>query len=337
MNARTIFFVCATRGRSVPLGVRGLTRRSDNSTLRFVVFGTHPRTTASLLSVVAAGFLGSGCTSWSFWPFGPTKTAHESGSRPVSPVDSPFSDRRGSDNSSQSQGAIQVVDLAFDVMRVGLPVGGVRDSRKIWNHLDELRVDPDRTALLARNGFRVGVASSGVWPAIQTILDAAGASIASENLFPQRGVPLPIRLGSIDEDESVFSFGRDGRLVGKTFAAGDKVIIIDYALRPQLDGCVDLGVSFEIIRDNQQTVWGQRDGVLQQVPSFDRHRFEDLAALLTLHPGEFLVVGQSDEIGNEYLVGSRFLSERRSGERLETLILLSPQPYQAQTAQRSPS
>jgi hypothetical protein len=299
------------------------TRRTN---IRFL----HVVAVSSLLTVAS---LLSGCSSWSFWPFGPAKTAHETGVAPVRPSDTPFSAQRKQDPA----GAVQVVDIAFDVMRIELPVGGVRDARKIWNHVDEVRVNPDQAALLARNGLRVGAASPSAWPAIQTILDAAGAKVTSEHLFPQRGAPLPVRLGQVQDDESVFCYGRDGRLAGKTFPAGDKVMLIDYALHPELDGCIDLGVNFEIAHDNGQTVWEQRDGVLQQAPAYERHRFDDLTALLTLHPGEFLIVGQCEEIKNEYVVGSRFLSARRAGERYETLIFLAPQPYQTQTARRSPS
>jgi len=274
-----------------------------------------------------------GCSSWSFWPFARGDRAHETGAKPVSTADNPFFARQEKDSTA----AAQVVDIAFDVMRVELVVSGVRDSRKIWNHVDEVRVNPDQAALLARNGFRVGAASPGAWPAIQTILNASGAKVSSEHLFPQRGAPLPVRLGQIQDDESIFHYGRDGRLAGKTFATGDKIMLIDYAVRPELDGCTDLGVSFEIAQDSGQSVWERRDGAFLQVPAFERHRFGDLTALLTLHPGEFLVVGQCDEIKTEYIVGNRFLSSRRSGERYETLIFLSPQPYQTQTTRRSPS
>ena len=57
---------------------------------------------------------------------------------------------------------------------------------------------------------------------------------------------------------------------------------------------------------------------------------------LTLKPGEFLVVGPGDQADNEYLIGSRFLVHSASGERSETLLFITPQPFQSPSAQRRP-
>jgi len=80
--------------------------------------------------------------------------------------------------------------------------------------------------------------------------------------------------------------------------------------------------------------WERRDGVIRQAPAYDRHVFEDLNALLTLKPGEFLVVGTSDQADNEYLVGSRFLIHTAAGEKTETMLFVTPQPFQSQNTQK---
>lgn len=227
-----------------------------------------------------------------------------------------------------------MIDLAFDVVRVDLPIAGVRHSRKIWNHVDELRVDSELIARLARNGLRIGAASPDAWPAIRAILEAAEAEVRRDQLVAQRGLPLSIQLGSINDSESVFSYGADERLVGKTFPAGDKLVNVDYVFHPELGGSTEVRVSFEIRHDRGAMTWEQRNGVVQQVPDYERHLFADLSPALTLNAGEFLVVGLSDQAKNEYLIGSRFLTRVESGKRYETLLFLTPQPYQAQGAGR---
>ena len=231
---------------------------------------------------------------------------------------------------------IQVVQLAFDVLRVELPINGARNSRKIWNHVDELRLEADLVARLARNGLRVGVASSGSWSPIRAILEAGGARTQKDQMLPQPGTPLTLELAPIRESESFFSYGRDNRLVGKTFPAGQKIIQLDYVFHPQLGGCTDLQVGFEVRNDRGEMTWERRDGLIRQAPAYDRHVFEDLAALMTLKPGEFLVVGPSDQADNEYLIGSRFLIHTASGAKTETLLFVTPQPFQTQNAQRRP-
>ncbi|MEK7756868.1 MAG: hypothetical protein AAB385_06615, partial [Planctomycetota bacterium] len=200
-----------------------------------------------------------------------------------------------------SSDRVQVVQLAFDVLRVELPINGMRNSRKIWNHVDELRLESDLVARLARNGLRIGAGTSGSWPAIRAVLEAGGARTQKDQMLPQLGTPLTLEFAAIRESESLFSYGRDNRLVGKTFPSGQKIIQLDYVYHPQLGGCTDIQLGFEVRNDHGEMTWERRDGVIRQAPAYDRHVFEELAALLTLKPGEFLVVGPSDQADNEYL------------------------------------
>ena len=55
-----------------------------------------------------------------------------------------------------------VVELHFDVMRVDLPYDSDRHSSKLWNHVDEVCVEPGQSVLLGRNGIRIGVAPADV-------------------------------------------------------------------------------------------------------------------------------------------------------------------------------
>ena len=222
---------------------------------------------------------------------------------------------------------MQVIDLMFDVVQATLPIDGVRHSLKVWNHVDELRVDSAIAARLARNGLRMGAATRAAWPALRAVFDAADADVRRDQLFAQRGLPLTIHLGSIEEAESIFSYGRDERLVGKTFAAGDKLVNIDYAFHPELGRCIDVRVGFEVSHDRGMLTWERQGGVLKQVPAYDRHVFADLTPVLTLNPDEFLVIGLGDQAENEYLLGPRFLTRKKSGRRFETLLCLTPRPY----------
>ncbi len=229
----------------------------------------------------------------------------------------------------------RIVDIAFTVMNAEFSGVNAGDARKIWNHLDEMRLKPEQVQLLARNGLRLGTASPTSWPAIQTILDAGSAKITSEQLYPQRGSALPVQAGSVGEGTSIFCYHADGRLVGKSFPGGEKIILVDYALHPELDGSTDVGVSFEISRESGEMVWEQRDGVMRQVPEQERHRFADLTSVLTMNPGEYLVLGPRDEVKNEYLVGTQFLASKE-GEGSVRLTFLVPQPYQTLFVTRPP-
>lgn len=222
--------------------------------------------------------------------------------------------------------------MAFEVVRIQLPLEGIRNSRKIWNHVDTLRFEPGLAERLVRNGLRVGVVSPGAWPAIHTILDASDAAVHKERTPAQNGLPLTIEVGVIGGSESIFYYPPSNRLVGKTFQGGKKLLIIEYSVHAELSGCVDLQTQLEIRRDRGVMTWERRDGVLRQVPSVDRHVFSDLAARATLNPGESLLIGPSASADNEYLLGSRFFMNRHAGGRHETLLCITPIPYQLSDA-----
>ncbi len=289
----------------------------------------------SLLSALAGGFATPGCGTWRIWPFdaGGGRASHEAGTtdRIADPTVKSDPGRR------QPAASLRVVHLAFDVLRVDLPLGGVRDARKVWNHVDQLRVEADAGAQLARNGLRIGVATPDSWAAITTILDNPVAETRKEQFLAEQGLPVTIQLGSISEGETIFSYGPDGRLAGKTFPVGDKLLTLDYEFRPQLGGCTDVRVGFEVRHDRGVMTWERHEGLIKQVPAYDRHTFEAVGSAVTLKPGEILVIGSNEQAGNEYLVGSRFLTALRAGERVETLLFITPQPFQVQNPGRPPS
>lgn len=227
--------------------------------------------------------------------------------------------------------AVRIVDLSFDVFRADLPLRDGRDSRMIWNHVDEMRADPAIAARLGRNGFRIGAAPPGSWAAIQAVLEAAGARTYRSVLAPPRGVPLIITMGPVQERESIFTYNKQSRLVGKTFNEGDKLIVVDYVFQPQFGGFTELQVGFEVRHDKGVMTWSREGGVIRQVPAFDRHVFSDLVVRMTLQGGECLVVGPSETATNQYLIGGRYLSIEHDGAPYESILFITPTPYQTKS------
>lgn len=221
-------------------------------------------------------------------------------------------------------GGVQVVRLRFDVLQVELPIDDIRHARKIWNHVDEFRVDPELTVLLARNGLRIGAASLDAWPAIQAIFQVANAEVRDSEQIIAANVPLRIDLGTIRDPETIFSYSRNGRLTGRTVVGGTKLVQLDYSYHPELGGCTQVRLTFLIEHDLGASDWEERGGVYVEVPTIERYRFDDMSVGLTLNPNEFLVVGPSDAAVQEYLVGSRFLNRRHRGGLVETVVCITP-------------
>lgn len=271
--------------------------------------------------------LGHGCSlSHPRLPSGPSRSALQEGADTLI-LDRPALFRTPA---STPSGSLDVVDLAFDVIRADLPVDTVRHSLKIWNHVDALGVDPERSARLLRNGVHVGPASAQSWPAIRTILLAAGARVRKDRMIVQHGLPLAIDVGNVGDGESIFTYGPNGRLTGKTFARGRKLVNVDYAVQPLLGGYMDVKIRLEIRNDRGVMTWNRQGGIIRQVPAYDQYVFPYLDVVFTLGPEAFLIIGPSEEASNEYVLGGQFLTTREGGKRFETVLIVVPQPYQTQ-------
>ena len=286
------------------------------------------------VALLLIGVVSWGCHSLAFWSGGrgSSRTPHEEVITPDERTPGPPSGPAVAPSSAPSSAKpIRIVDLAFEILRIELPLRGVQHSRKIWNHVDELRVDPELVARLARNGVRLGAVPQEAWPAIHTILDAGDAEVHKDQLLSPSGLPLTLEVGSISDSESIFSYGPGHQLVGKTFDAGVKIVEVNYALRPEMGGRVDLQVALEVRHRRGVMTWEKTAGVIQQVPDYDRYVFSDLRAAIALDLTESLLIGPGEEARNEYVVGSRFFTKRRAGNRYETLYCITPVPHQRST------
>jgi hypothetical protein len=222
----------------------------------------------------------------------------------------------------------RILHMRFEIRRFDMPAEPSRYSPKIWNHVDELRMDAELVAALARNGVRVGAAPRSSWPAIYAILEAAGAEVQQQEMEVRGKEPLEIVLTSRQEPETIFAYDRKNRLSGRTVPEGDRMLRIDYLLHPELSGRIDLNVEPEIRRDLGSMQWQNVDGVITRAPAYEWLRFESLSVPITLNPDEFLVIGSSERAENEYLVGGRFFNAMHKGKRYETVLCITPRPYE---------
>lgn len=226
--------------------------------------------------------------------------------------------------------------MAFDVIRADLPLDTVRHSRKLWNHLGAAGMTPPQTALLARNAVRIGVGTRDAWPAIRAILENASAQVRQDQLLIQRGMPLLLDVGALGAPQSLFIYDDHGRLDGKTFTAGTKLVHFDYALHSRLGGSVEMHIGFELRYDQGAMTWDTADGVVRQVPAEQRYLFTSPRAALTVPPEGFLVIGPSELADNQHLLGGSFFSAGIPGALQEIVLIITPLPYRVKPDPRTP-
>lgn len=226
--------------------------------------------------------------------------------------------------------SLRIVILGMDVVRVQFTADDVRDTRKVWNHADELRLGAEMGVQLARNGLRIAVGSADAWAAIKAIVDASKAEVEQETILSEANMPLLLPLGHTSDGESIFVYLGPGRLSGKSFPPAEKLLKLEYRSRPESGNEVDLRLAFEVREDLGVMAWEKINGTIREVPAYNRHTFEELSPLVTMRPGEFLIIGLGEGVDQPNLLGNRFLTAERGGRTYETLLFLSPRLMERQ-------
>jgi len=197
--------------------------------------------------------------------------------------------------------------VQFDVLRVDLPVDRIRHSLKIWNHIEESLGDPVQTALLARNGFRVGVGQRSAWSAVRTIFEENGARCTRAAHTVQDGRELMIPLGYVADGDTYFVHRR----------GGNDPSILDVIVTPRSR------------QHRAQMKYVERGGQIVSVQDQEGMVFGELASAAALAPDQFLVIGTSAEAGGGYLLGSWWLSTRMDARDYEIVLCISARTVRA--------
>ncbi len=229
--------------------------------------------------------------------------------------------------------AIVVVQMLFDVVRVEMEIDEIHHSDKTWNHVDELRCDPARIALLRRNGLRMGVASEHDWPALRAIFEAGEAQVLGASHTVGTGHPLTLELDQIVDDEVIFLTRADDRAVGTTFDRGAKYLHLDYAV-DRHTGDTTLMVTPEIHRLSRAKYWRSQGGAVQRVPAYRGKVYHELTASMRVSPGEYLVIGPDNARAGGLCVGQKFLTRTERGRKYETVLCITPRPFGNEVTQR---
>ncbi|NOX59227.1 MAG: hypothetical protein GXP29_10265 [Planctomycetes bacterium] len=217
------------------------------------------------------------------------------------------------------------VRMQFDVYRVELPIESGRQSLDLWKHLDESLGDPQLTALLARNGLRIGKGDRDAWPAMRVMIERAGGRMGTYRHVVDNGLSLLVGLDQTAGGESYFVHGRGGSLRGGTFQAGTKRFLIDYETREDDSGGVLLKITPELWESRTRTRYVESEGNVRTVEDHGGIVFEALAALVSLNAGEFVMIGSSAQADSGYLIGSYWLTSMLSMKQHETVLFIRPQ------------
>lgn len=217
--------------------------------------------------------------------------------------------------------------VVFEVLRVDLPRKDGRAALKIWNHLNESIGDPGLTALLARNGLRIGVGDDETWPALRAVFEANDARTAHVDQLAESGRPVILPLGEVQSGNSYFLHRRTAGLEGGTFPTGQCQFQIDFAVSERDLASIELRIAPRLEESRTRTRVVDQGGALVTVRDRPAQAFEELTVNLTVAPGEYVVIGSSAEAkpaGEGFLLGSWWFTAKLGAETFETVLCVKP-------------
>lgn len=237
-----------------------------------------------------------------------------------------FPDRRAGLNAAESIGAAPTrYYIQYDVLRVEVPRGTVSRSETLWNHVDESVFPFAVTRRLRLNGFRIGLAEQGAWPAIKAILDSSAATQAAQAGLAQADLaPFAIQIDPLSRDRTIFHYGLHGKLEGSTFADSLNMLRIEHHLDPEQLSDFNLRLAPEARSAHPQTTLTATGAGLREVPVYEGKVFTDLAVEMEVPANSIIVLGPSDRAGRRALIGTEFLCDQRNGVQFERILFITP-------------
>lgn len=225
-----------------------------------------------------------------------------------------------------------LVEIMFDVERFLVPADKIAAQRdNVWKHVDELRISPAQIAYLAKNGFRMGIADRTQISALRQVLDSLGARSEHVNQTVQNGYPLTLDFGTTGRNRTVFTFRRDGRIVGQTFDTAAQYLHIDYRV-DVIDHTprTTLRITPEMFQESRRPQWQESDGQVRYEKQYQGIVYHELATELPTAPGETLIVGPANAEDYRFILGSTILSNETAGRCWETMLCITPRVYRTQ-------
>ncbi len=274
---------------------------------------------AAVLSVVQVG-----CVSWAA---GGRDAPKRTSSRAERSADE-------GDRSSPSvfERPLARASIEFKVHRYSAPQGSFnRGASNVWKLVNGPLADAAATLRLADNGFRAAIGREsdrqslrellGRVPELRSVLDRT---------HPDASRRVELDVGLCCPREVVFYHGRGGRLRGMDFVDARAKLMLAFELRSVNLREVWLEIVPAIEEPPGPPQWEIGEDGARQVPVKRRRLFEDLGFTAMIPKGGFLLLGASEGLGDDPLLGKLFFrgpsekSVKTPADVRESIFVISP-------------
>jgi hypothetical protein len=228
--------------------------------------------------------------------------------------------------------------VAVEIVWARFPAGDLSLNKVIWQDIDETPIEPAVARELACNGFRAGVISGALPPALAQALDqndrpsndvsaGIGESLASLMVEPtvrrrlvqaRRGRRVEVVASDRYPSLSVL-MGEGVELGGRIYRDAQAIYALE--VDPQPDRMAIVQLTPELHHGAERLRFSHTDeGVLRQAPTRDREVFDRMRLRVKLAPGEVLVLLNLPGAGGR--LGESFHTVDSAEGRQQKLILI---------------
>ncbi len=209
---------------------------------------------------------------------------------------------------------------------VQVPAGMISGSEDIWSYVDEEPVAAGRSAVLGRNGLRIGVGRRGGWDDVVKVLrKMTGRALSESSSASVPGSPQHIVLKEQQPAQTIFISNVDQTVSGSDYPAGDAVLSLACSLSEDDPNSMIL-TGLPQIRSTARRPQIIRDEAgLRMLDLPTMHPFTPLAFQMTIQRNDFLVIGPGVESRRKSSIGNIFMVRQKEGIEFETLLVIMPE------------
>ncbi len=283
--------------------------------------------------------LTGGCAEWSWrWPgvFASPSSAPAENPPPakVEPVEPVTEAQARPDLSSERLRLPREpirLKISFHVLHIQARQGVFSRSNLVWNYLDEETLSADVSSHLRRNGLRVAKGAVTIWPAIKDLLEEHSTGTRAQEIIVAPPAPLEIETSVEPRDQVLFVVRPDRRLKGGDFVNSTNLLRVEYFMALDDWRSLELEVMPEIRlplyrQPRKLTAEGWVYHPIEQPGVVLR----ELAFRVKMSPGEFLLIGPSQQSEAGHYAGSLLLRDETEDGWTESIYVITPRVERAE-------
>ena len=219
--------------------------------------------------------------------------------------------------------------VSLTVYRIAVPVKTVSHNEEFWKHVVENGpIEPAVHELLFANGVRVGIAPRDDWEYFRHILEVNPAVFQKTGATGNNlGTTIEMPLRQHVLQQFVTWFNAKSGLVGQMYDRSDNSMEIYFKPVPRQLGDVSVTVTPQIREERTELRYTVRNNAQELTFVHPDQKF-DLQLSVNVPLNNFLIIAPSADADISSSIGHTFLHEESPGQEYETILLISPQPFQ---------